>query len=181
MKEFKPTILTTVPRLWYLFHKKIFDAVETKPAAVRMLFRTMLATNGFCRNVLGVNLGKKLFGTVHDSFGGKLRLAVSAGSRFDEKVAVDFHELGFSILQGYGLTETSGAATGTHEDDNRVGSVGKPLKGAEVKIGDPDKEGVGEVLIRGGMVFSGYYKNPEATANVFTADGWFRSGRSGKI
>lgn len=181
MKEFKPTILTTVPRLWYLFHKKIFDAVETKPAAVRMLFRTMLATNGFCRNVLGVNLGKKLFGTVHDSFGGKLRLAVSAGSRFDEKVAVDFHELGFSILQGYGLTETSGAATGTHEDDNRVGSVGKPLKGAEVKIGDPDKEGVGEVLIRGGMVFSGYYKNPEATANVFTADGWFRSGDLGKF
>lgn len=181
MKEFKPTILTTVPRLWYLFHKKIFDAVEAKPAVVKVLFKAMLATNRFSRNVLGMNLGGKLFGTVHESFGGKLRLAVSAGSRFDEDVAVDFHNLGFTILQGYGLSETSGAATGTHEDDNRVGSVGKPLKGAEVKIADPNAEGVGEVLIRGGMVFKGYYQNPEATADVFTADGWFRSGDLGKF
>ncbi|MGD9588008.1 MAG: AMP-binding protein [Pyrinomonadaceae bacterium] len=181
MKEFKPTILTTVPRLWYLFHKKIFDAVAAKPAAVRALFRAMLSANGALRDGLGANLGKTFFGKVHESFGGELRLAVSAGSRFDEEVARDFHKLGFTILQGYGLTETSGAATGTYEDDNRVGSVGKPLAGAEVKIAEPDPDGVGEVLIRGGMVFSGYYKNPEATADAFTDDGWFRSGDLGKF
>jgi len=181
MKGFKPTILTTVPRLWYLFHKKIFDAVAAKPAAIRLLFRAMLALNGLARDTIGLNLGKKLFGQVHESFGGELRLAVSAGSRFDEEVARDFHKLGFTILQGYGLTETSGAATGTYEDDNRVGSVGKPLTGAEVKIAEPDSEGVGEVLIRGGMVFSGYYRNPEANAEAFTEDGWFRSGDLGKF
>ncbi len=181
MKVFKPTILTTVPRLWYLFHKKIFDAVAAKPKPVQTVFRAMLKLNGFSRDTFGVNLGTKLFGAVHESFGGNLRIAISAGSRFDENVAEDFHRLGFTIIQGYGLTETSGAATATYEDDNRVGSVGKPMKGAEIKIVDPDKDGVGEVLIRGTMVFDGYYKNPAADAEAFTEDGWFRSGDLGKL
>lgn len=181
MKRFKPTILTTVPRLWYLFYKKIFDAVAAKPKAVQAMFKTLLATNGVLRNTLGINLGKRFFGQVHESFGGDLRLAVSAGSRFDQDVALDFHKLGFSIIQGYGLTETSGAATATFENDNQVGSVGKAMKGAEIKIDSPDKDGIGEVLIRGDMVFSGYYKNPTATAEAFTEDGWFHSGDLGQI
>ncbi|MBS1792451.1 MAG: AMP-binding protein [Acidobacteria bacterium] len=181
MKEFKPTLLTTVPRLWYLFHKKIFDAVAEKPKAVRTLFKTMLAVNGFARKTLKLNLGHSFFGRIHQGFGGSLRFAVTAGSRFDEAVAEDFDRLGFTIIQGYGLTETSGAATATYENDNRVGSVGKPFFNAEVKIDEPDSMGVGEVLIRGEMVFAGYYKNPAATAEVFTDDGWFRSGDLGKF
>ena len=181
MKEFKPTILTTVPRLWYLFHKKIFDAVEAKPALVRRLFRIMLALNGALRSSIGVNLGRRFFGQVHESFGGQVRIAITAGSRFDEDVATDFNKLGFTIIQGYGLTETSGAATATFETDNVVGSVGKAMKGIEIKLDSPNKEGVGEVLIRGAMVFAGYYKNPEATAEAFTEDGWFRSGDLGTI
>lgn len=181
MREFKPTILTTVPRLWYLFHKKIFDAVEAKPRIVRRLFRALLATNGVLRDRLGVNLGNRPFGEVHESFGGCLRIAISAGSRFDEDVARDFHRLGFTILQGYGLTETSGAATANFEKDNRIGSVGKPMRGTEIKIADPNQEGVGEVLIRGGVVFNGYYRNQAATADTFTADGWFRSGDLGRL
>ena len=141
----------------------------------------MLALNGRLRDTFHVNLGKKFFDQVHESFGGRLRIAISAGSRFDEAVAADFHKLGFTIIQGYGLTETSGAATATYEDDNRVGSVGKPMKGAEIKIIDPDKDGVGEVLIRGTMVFDGYFRNPEATKEAFTEDGWFRSGDLGHI
>ena len=181
MKSFKPTILTTVPRLWYLFHKKIFDAVKGKPIFLQKLFSTMLTANGVARDKFGINLGPRLFGKIHNSFGGSLRLAVSAGSRFDEDVAMDFHRLGFTILQGYGLTETSGAATATFESDNRVGSVGKPMKGVEIKIDSPDKEGVGEVLIKGGVVFDGYYRNPEANAQAFTDDGWFHSGDLGRL
>jgi long-chain acyl-CoA synthetase len=181
MKEFRMSMLTTVPRLWYLFHKKITDTVAAQPKAVRILFRAMLATNGFFRDHLNINLGKVLFKKVHASFGGNLKLAISAGSRFDEKVAVDFHRLGFTIIQGYGLTETSGAATATHETDNRVGSVGKPMSGAEIKIDQPDKDGVGEVLIRGPIVFKGYYNNPTATAEAFNGDGWFRSGDLGTL
>ena len=181
MKQFRPTVLTTVPRLWYLFHKKIFDAVAAKPKAVQTLFRSMLAFNGFARDLIGIDLGKKLFSQVHDSFGGRLRIAVSAGSRFDDDVARDFHRLGFTIVQGYGLTETSGAATATFESDNRVGSVGKAMRGTEVKIDAPNNDGIGEVLIRGGVVFKGYYKNREATAEAFTGDGWFRTGDLGKF
>ncbi|CAN5685721.1 AMP-binding protein [soil metagenome] len=181
MIKFKPTMLTTVPRLWYIFHKKIFDAVEAKSKAVQLLFKGMLAANGALRDTAGINLGPKLFGKVHESFGGELRIAISAGSRFDEAVARDFHKLGFTIIQGYGLTETSGAATATYEADNRIGSVGKPMFNAEIKIAEPDKDGVGEVLIKGEMVFAGYYKNPEATAEAFTEDGWFRSGDLGRI
>lgn len=181
MKEFKPTILTTVPRLWYLFHKKIFDGVKAKPGVVQRLFKVMLAANGVLRDTVGVNLGRKMFGAVHDGFGGDLRVAISAGSRFDADVALDFHKLGFTILQGYGLTETSGAATATYEDDNRVGSVGKPMHGIDIKINEPDKDGVGEVLIKGPMVFKGYYNNPTANAEAFTDDGYFRSGDLGKL
>ena len=181
MREFKPTMLTTVPRLWYLFHKKIFDAVGEKPKVVQTLFKGMLAANGFLRNSFKINLGNKLFGKVQESFGGNLRFAVTAGSRFDEAVAEDFFKLGFTIIQGYGLSETSGAATATYEKDNRVGSVGKPFFNAEVKLDNPNDEGIGEVLIRGAMVFKGYYKNPTATADVFTEDGWFRSGDLGKF
>jgi long-chain acyl-CoA synthetase len=110
-----------------------------------------------------------------------LRLAVSAGASFDEDVARDFHRLGFTILQGYGLTETSGAATVTRFEDNKIGSVGTPLNGVEVKIDQPNEEGVGEVLIRGSIVMSGYYQNPEANREAFTNDGWFRSGDLGRF
>jgi long-chain acyl-CoA synthetase len=181
MKIFKPTMLTTVPRLWYLFHKKIFDAINAKSNAAQVIVKAMLKTNGFLRDTFNINLGKRFFGAVHESFGGRLEIAISAGSRFDEEVAIDFYRLGFTIIQGYGLTETSGAATATFADDNRVGSVGKPMGNTEVKIASPDKDGVGEVLIRGGVVFKGYYKNAEATAEAFTEDGWFRSGDLGKF
>ena len=181
LREGGATTLIGVPRLWYLFHKKIFDAVHGKAAPVRLLFRTMLALNGVLRDWLGLNGGRFFFRPVHRSFGGRLRLAVSAGASFDENVAQDFHRLGFTILQGYGLTETSGAATVTRFEDNKIGSVGTPLNGVEVKIDAPNDEGIGEVLIRGPIVMSGYYQDPEANREAFTADGWFRSGDMGRF
>jgi long-chain acyl-CoA synthetase len=180
LKNSGVTTLTGVPRLWYLFHKKIFDAVRAQAGPVRILFRILLAFNGALRDWFGLNAGPLFFKRVHQSFGGKLRLAISAGASFDENVARDFHRLGFTILQGYGLTETSGAATVTRFEDNKIGSVGKPLKGVEVRIDTPSDEGIGEVLIRGPIVMSGYYRNPEANREAFT-DGWFRSGDLGRF
>ena len=103
--------------------------------------------NGFLRDWLHFNAGRLFF--LHCpscSFGGKLRLAVSAGASFDPAVARDFHRLGFTILQGYGLTETSGAATITRFEDNTIGSVGTPLNGVEVRINEPNEVGIGEVF-----------------------------------
>lgn len=181
LRESGATALIGVPRLWYLFHKKIFDAVRARPVPVRVLFQGMLAFNGHLRDLLGLNVGRFFFKPIHRSFGGKLRLAVSAGASFDENVARDFHCMGFTILQGYGLTETSGAATVTRFEDNKIGSVGTPLNGVEVRIDEPNDEGIGEVLIRGPVVMSGYYRNPEANAEAFTSDGWFRSGDLGRF
>ena len=181
LKAGRATALIGVPRLWYLFHKKIFDEVNARPLFIRLLFKTMLALNGLLRDVFGVNAGRSFFRTIHDSFGGRLRLAVSGGANFDASVARDFHRLGFTILQGYGLTETSGAATVTRFEDNKVGSVGTPLHGVEVMIDQPNDKGVGEILIRGPVVMTGYYQNPEANRQAFTADGWFRSGDLGRF
>jgi long-chain acyl-CoA synthetase len=175
------TLLTGVPRLWYLFHKKVFDNVAQQSIIVRTLFDKLLKLNFFLREKLKINLGKKFFGKVHEGFGGKLNITISAGSRFDEKIARDYHALGFTLIQGYGLTETSGAVSCTRFEDNVVGSVGKPVNYAEIKIGELNDEGAGEVLIKGKMVFGGYYKNPEATKEAFTEDGWFKSGDLGKI
>ncbi len=175
------TALMGVPRLWYLFHKKIFDAVHARTAPVRILFQFLLVLNGILRDWLRVNAGRFFFKRVHQSFGGKLKIAVSAGASFDENVARDFHRLGFTILQGYGLTETSGAATVTRFEDNKIGSVGTPLNGVEVKIDEPNTEGIGEVLISGPVVMSGYYRNPEANREAFTSDGWFRTGDLGRF
>lgn len=181
LQESGATALVGVPRLWYLFHKKIFDAVHGRRASRRILFRLMLALNGLIRDWLGLNAGRFFFKPIHRSFGGKLRLAVSGGASFDEEVARDFHRLGFTILQGYGLTETSGAATVTRFEDNKIGSVGTPLNGVEVRIDQQNDEGIGEVLIRGSVVMSGYYRNPEANREAFTSDGWFRSGDLGRL
>jgi long-chain acyl-CoA synthetase len=175
------TLLTGVPRLWYLFHKKIFDNVAQQSIIVRTLFGKLLKLNFFLREKFNINLGKKFFGKVHEGFGGRLDITISAGSRFDEKIARDYHALGFTLIQGYGLTETSGAVSCTRFEDNVVGSVGKAVNYAEVKLGELNDEGAGEVLIKGKMVFSGYYKNPEATREAFTDDGWFRSGDLGRI
>ncbi len=175
------TLLTGVPRLWYLFHKKIFDGVAAQPKPVQILFNAMLKTNAFLRDTFKVNLGKKFFKKVHDGFGGKLDITISAGSRFDEKIARDYHALGFTLIQGYGLTETTGAVASTRFEDNVVGSVGKAVNYAEIKLGELNDDGAGEVLIRGGQVFKGYYKNPEASKDAFTADGWFKSGDLGKF
>jgi long-chain acyl-CoA synthetase len=141
----------------------------------------MLGLNGWLRDRLDINVGRLFFKRVHDSFGGRLRLAVSAGASFDAGVARDFHSLGFTILQGYGLSETAGAATVTRFEDNKVGSVGAPIDGVEIKIDQPDEEGVGEVLIRGPIVMPGYYRNPEANREAFTSDGRFRSGDLGRF
>lgn len=175
------TLLTGVPRLWYLFHKKIFDGVAAQPKPVRMLFGAMIKTNAFLRDTFKINLGKTFFKKVHDGFGGKLDITISAGSRFDEKIARDYHALGFTLIQGYGLTETTGAVASTRFEDNVVGSVGKAVNYAEIKLAELNDDGAGEVLIRGGQVFKGYYKNAEATREAFTADGWFKSGDLGKF
>jgi long-chain acyl-CoA synthetase len=178
LQEAGITILATVPQFFYLFHGRIQEELGRRGRLARLLFRGMLRANRFCRRRLRWNAGRLMFGNIHRAFGASMRLFASGGSAFDPKVAQEFHELGFTILQGYGLTETTGAATVTPVERNVIGSVGRALPGVEIKILDPDQHGVGEVAIRGPIVMKGYYHNPEATAEAIRS-GWFLSGDLG--
>jgi long-chain acyl-CoA synthetase len=180
LEEAGITILATVPQFFYLFHDRIREELSKKNLLVRSLFRGMQRLNRFCRHILKINPGKILFPKIHIRFGSRLRLFVSGGSSLDPKVAQDFYDMGFTILQGYGLTETSGASTVTPVGNNVIGSVGPPLPNVDIKILSPDETGVGEILIRGPIIMKGYYKNPSATEEVLK-DGWFHSGDLGRF
>ncbi len=180
LKEAGITILATVPQFFYLFYNRIQEELSAKPAVAKKLFRAMLRLNRFSMKFCGLNLGKMLFSKIHRSFGPSLRLFVSGGSSMDPEVAKDFRDMGFVILQGYGLTETTGACAVTRVEKNVVGSVGPPLPGVDIKIHAPDETGSGEIVIRGPMVAKEYFKNRAATDEAIR-DGWFYSGDLGRF
>jgi long-chain acyl-CoA synthetase len=179
MHETGVTVLAAVPQLFYLLHKGIFDQIERRPPAARALIRLLLRLSAALRPT-GINIGRLAFREVHRRFGGTLRLLVSGGARLDPTIARDFLALGFVLTEGYGLTETAPVVTFTPLDRMRPGSVGVPLPGVDVRILDPNSEGVGEIAIRGPNVMRGYYQLPEATAAVMR-DGWFLSGDLGTL
>jgi long-chain acyl-CoA synthetase len=169
------TTFPAVPQVFYLLHKKIFDEVKSKPLAVRIIFRILLGFSRLVRRTTGLNPGPVLFSKVHRVFGGHLRLLVSAASYFDPKIIRDFYSLGFTVQQGYALTETFGGGAFTPFDDNVIGSAGKPLPGVEIKLVEKDESGVGEIAISGPSLMQGYLNDPEATSEVLR-DGWFYTG-----
>jgi long-chain acyl-CoA synthetase len=180
LEETGITILATVPQFFYLFHTRIRDELAKQSPLIRWLFRWMLLLNRFSMKTLKLNLGRLFFPQVYKSFGGRLRLFVSGGSSLDSRVARDFHDMGFTILQGYGLTETAGACAVTRVENNVLGSVGPALPGIGIKIHAPDETGTGEILVQGPVVMNGYYRNPGATKEA-VRDGWFHTGDLGRL
>jgi len=180
LEEAGITILATVPQFFYLFHGRIQDELAKKAPPVRRLFRWMLRLNRFSIRMLKWNMGKILFAQIYKNFGGSLRLFVSGGSSLDPAVARDFHDMGFTILQGYGLTETTGACAVTRVENNVLSSVGPALPGVDIKIHKPDETGTGEILVRGPIVMKEYYRNSDATRDVIL-DGWFHTGDLGRL
>lgn len=172
------TVLLAVPQFFYLFYDQIQEELNRHSFLLRRIFGALLIVNRFSIR-LGVNLGRRLFGKIHERFGEKMRLFVSGGSSYDAKVGRFFADIGFTVLQGYGLTETAGACSATRIKRNLIGSVGQPFPDHEIRIQDADEAGVGEVLVRGPLVMKGYYRNPEDTAEV-VAGGWFHTGDLGK-
>lgn len=184
LRERDITIFCCVPQFFYLIHGKIFKEVNARGRLTEKVFRLMMSASVALRKV-GVNVGTALFGKVHVMFGKKMRYLIAGGSRLDPQVARDFQSLGFTMLNAYGLTETSGATTVTKPSRNVIGSVGQPMYGVEVKIVDPKADAeigrqVGEIAVRGGIVMKGYYNRPDATAAVMR-DGWLLTGDVGYL
>lgn len=117
-----------------------------------------------------------VFRAIRTALGGRLQFAISGGAPLDRDILEFFHAAGVKILEGWGLTETAGAFTVNTLDDYRLGTVGRPFPGHEIRIAAD-----GEILVRGPCVFTGYNGNPEATAEAFTADGWFQTGDIGTL
>ena len=182
LRERRITAFAVVPQFFYLIHDRIFKEVSQKGAITRFAFRLMRRTAVFCRG-LGFNPGPILFAKVHALFGNQMRFLVTGGSRFDPQIGRDFYSLGIDVLQAYGLTETTGGAFVNPEYANVIGSVGKPLKGVESRILNPQSSGdsepaSGEILIRGPIVMKGYWNRPDATSEVLR-DGWLYTGDLG--
>ncbi|HEX5042984.1 MAG TPA: AMP-binding protein [Candidatus Polarisedimenticolaceae bacterium] len=167
-----------VPQFFYLVRERVLREVQASGAGRRLLFRMALAGNGWLRRTLRINLGKILFRRIHLALGPRMRYLVTGGSRFDPSVGQDMVRMGFDLLQAYGLTECSGAATVSRPGDLDVDHVGQPLPGVEVTIAPQESGQDGEILIRGPIVMQRYYRRPEASAAA-VEEGWLRTGDLG--
>ena len=184
--ERRITAFCVVPQFYYLLHQRISERVAASGWPARAAFSSLVAVNTWLRSYARINLGPLLFRGAHQAVGGRMRIMVCGGSRFDPKVGRDLFGIGFNIVQAYGLTECSGAATATRLGDPHVDTVGPPLKGVEVRIahepaGAPDRDYEdGEILIRGPIVMAGYHNRPDVNA-VALAGGWLHTGDLGYL
>lgn len=177
-KEIRPTAFITVPLLIEKVHAKIMKKMEEKTAG-KLIFKVGKYASIASRAMGIKGLNRKLFSEVIETFGGRLRLIVTGAAAIDPRVAEDFMHMGIDLYIGYGLTECAPLVACNNDRLMLPDSIGTPMPGAEVAIYNPDALGVGEIWVRGPMVMNGYYKNPEATAEVITPDGWFRTGDIG--
>ncbi len=166
LKRDKITVLIGVPRLYTLFHRNIFEKINSNFLA-RNLFK-------LAKKINNQQLSRKIFNKVHQAFGGNIKYFVSGGAKLDEEIAKDLWALGFTILEGYGLTETSPIISFNRPNKIKLGSVGIPLEDVRVKIVED------EIVVKGRNVMKGYYNKPEETAEVLK-DGWLYTGDLGKI
>jgi long-chain acyl-CoA synthetase len=191
MIEVRPTVLNGVPRFYEKAYQRIQLEVRNMPKPQQYLIRWALSLgkraakldkeNGrvdvmrkFYKGELRI-ADRLVFSKIRKRFGGRLRIMVSGAAPLAEEVQSFFETLGFSMVEGYGLTETSAPISCNTPEDNKRGTVGKPLPGLEVKIAAD-----GEIMARGPSIFAGYYKNPDATKETL-ADGWLMTGDIGEI
>ena len=187
LASFQPTFILAVPRVF----EKVFNSAEQKAASERkgaIFDRAAEVAIAYSRSLdepgrpaLGLRTQHALFdrlvyGKLRAALGGRTHYAVSGGAALSERLGHFFRGAGVTVLEGYGLTETTAAATVNRPDRVKIGTVGLPLPGVAIRIAED-----GEILIRGVNVFPGYWRNEAATKEVFTEDGWFRTGDVGEL
>lgn len=187
LTDVRPTFIISVPRIFEKIHAAIFAQIQTKPLKQKVFewaldIGKQVGEFKMSGQILPLDLllkyelaRKLVLGKITDAFGGRLRFAISGGAPISREIALFFHSAGILILEGYGLTETTAAITVNTPFNYRFGSVGRPIGEVRLKIAED-----GEILVKSDKVMKEYYKNPEATKEVFT-DGWFHTGDIGEI
>ena len=178
IKKTGVTLFVGVPRLFSLFYEKIKKNIESIFILKKIILSLFLNIFLFLRKHFGINLAKAILGELHEKFGEPFRFMISGGAKLNPEVARAFYKWGFTILEGYGLTETSPVATFNTPDQFKIGSIGRPSPRVEVRINSPDESGIGEIIIKGANVTRGYYKADNLT-QIAIKDGWFYSGDLG--
>jgi len=175
MAEAKATVMLGVPLIFESMHKKVWKKAEESGKAEKMRTAVQLAKKLEKFNIKAM---KKLFKAVHQAMGGHMQLFISGAAAIDPVVIEDFNAMGVTMFQGYGMTENSPIIAVNKDRYFKPASVGLPMPGTEIRIIDPDENGVGEIICKGDSVMIGYYDNPEETAKVLV-DGWLHTGDYG--
>lgn len=178
LKEAQATIMLGVPLIFEAMHKRIWDQAAKDPEKLKKLKLGVKISN--ILKTFHIDITKKLFAPVHETFGGHLRLFISGAAGIDPLVAKGFRELGINIVQGYGLTECAPIVALNRDVDFKDSAAGLPLPGLKVEIVDKNQEGIGEIRVKGPSVMPGYYENEEATNSVLK-DNWFYTGDLGYL
>jgi long-chain acyl-CoA synthetase len=177
------TGMVGVPALFQLLERKIYKNVSDAGVLVEKAFDSIVDLNRALRDKLpwDIGAGKLLFYPVHRKLGGRMRLLITGGSALPPDTLKAFRGLGFNLYEGYGMTESSPVLTVTRPGDKIIaGSVGRALPGIDVRIDHPDAGGIGEVIAKGPNVMTGYFENPDATAQTIQ-NGWLHTGDLGRI
>ena len=177
LKEYEVSVFVGVPLLVNKMYENIEKEIEKQGKTKLIKFATKIS-NFLLK--LHIDVRRKLFKQVLDGLGGKMRFIISGGAPLDKKVSIKFNELGVHLIQGYGLTETCPVIAAENDKYIRNGSVGFPMRHVTVEIVNKDKDGIGEVRVKGPNMMMGYYENEEATNKVLK-DGWFYTGDLGYI
>ena len=177
MKKYKPYNFSAVPLVVETIYDRIWKTAK-KTGKEDILKKGIKLSNFLMK--LGIDKRRKIFKPVLDNLGGNLSMIICGGAFLDPKYEKGLHDIGIDVFNGYGITECSPAITCNRPDKFKFGSVGTPLDCCEVKIVDPDENGVGEIYVKGDNVMQGYYGEPEATAEAFDGE-WFKTGDFGRI
>ncbi len=173
------TAIVGVPRLYAALFDAVAAGARARGRFAAFLFESLLTFSQAARRYLGIYAGRIFFAPIHKTIGVKIRLLASGGARLDPELGRRLEGLGYEVLTGYGLTETSPMLTMSPRGRGRVGAEGIPARGVALRIDAEPGQDFGEILATGPNVFSGYWKNEAATRAAFTADGWFRTGDLG--
>ena len=177
LKKYKPYNFSGVPLVVETIYDRIWKTAR-KTGREDILKKGLKISKTLMK--LGIDRRRKIFKTIIDNLGGNLNMIVCGGANLDPKYEEGMHDFGIEIYNGYGMTECSPGITCNRPGKFKFGSVGTPLDCCEVKINNPDEDGVGEIYVRGDNVMAGYYGDPEATAAVFDGE-WLKTGDHGRI